>query len=120
MHPVTGDQIVTPWPLEAADMGYGPARSLGWAATVAPLVARAGRRTMGFALRTLRAPPMTDEPQTPDTARVDDAMASVREAVEQQLGVERPEHLDIDPAGARALLRRSAGRASTTRARPSC
>jgi tRNA (mo5U34)-methyltransferase len=42
---------------------------------------------------------MTHEPQTPDTARIDDAMASVREAVEQQLGVERPEHLDVDPAG---------------------
>ena len=40
VHPVTGDQLVTPWPLEAADMGYGPARSLGWAATVAPLSAQ--------------------------------------------------------------------------------
>jgi glycosyltransferase involved in cell wall biosynthesis len=41
VHPVTGDQLVTPWPIEAADMGYGEARSLGWAATVAPLRARA-------------------------------------------------------------------------------
>ena len=40
VHPVTGDQLVTPWPLEAADMGYGPVRSLGWAASVAPRSAR--------------------------------------------------------------------------------
>jgi hypothetical protein len=40
VHPVTGDQLVTPWPLEAADLGYGPARSLGWVATVAPLSAQ--------------------------------------------------------------------------------
>jgi hypothetical protein len=34
VHPVTGDQLVTPWPLEAADMGYRDvtplAGSCGW------------------------------------------------------------------------------------------
>ena len=29
VHPVTGDQLLTPFPLEAADMGYGRAVSLG-------------------------------------------------------------------------------------------
>ncbi len=31
VHPVTGDQLVTPWPLEAADLGYGPAVLVGHA-----------------------------------------------------------------------------------------
>ena len=39
---------------------------------------------------------MTDQPS--DINRVDDAMAHVREAVEQQLGVERPEHAQVDPS----------------------
>jgi hypothetical protein len=30
VHPVTGDQLVTPWPLEAADMGYRDVTPLGW------------------------------------------------------------------------------------------
>jgi len=34
IHPVTGDQLLTPWPLEASDMGYGPTTRLGWVATV--------------------------------------------------------------------------------------
>jgi tRNA (mo5U34)-methyltransferase len=33
-----------------------------------------------------------------DTARIDAAMTSVREAVERQLGVQRTGHLDVDPA----------------------
>ena len=37
-------------------------------------------------------------PTTPDPSRIDDAMAAVRGAVEQQLGVERPPHADVDPA----------------------
>jgi tRNA (mo5U34)-methyltransferase len=40
---------------------------------------------------------MTD-PSGHDTARIDAAMTSVRESVERQLGVQRPGHLDIDPA----------------------
>jgi hypothetical protein len=32
-HPVTGDQLLTPWPLEASDMGYGEALLLGWTST---------------------------------------------------------------------------------------
>jgi hypothetical protein len=28
---------VTPWPLEASDMGYGPTRLLGWVSTAAPV-----------------------------------------------------------------------------------
>jgi hypothetical protein len=35
IHPVTGDQLVTRWPLEARDMGYGEPASLGWARAVA-------------------------------------------------------------------------------------
>jgi hypothetical protein len=31
IHPITGDQLLTPHRLEAADMGYGPAVSLGYA-----------------------------------------------------------------------------------------
>lgn len=30
-HPATGDVLLTPWPLEAADLGYGPAQLLGYA-----------------------------------------------------------------------------------------
>ena len=33
MHPITGDQLVTPWPLEAADLGYGQPELLGWVST---------------------------------------------------------------------------------------
>jgi 2-polyprenyl-3-methyl-5-hydroxy-6-metoxy-1,4-benzoquinol methylase len=41
---------------------------------------------------------MTEPTSQPtDPAPVDDAMSRLREAVEQQLGVERPQHLDIDP-----------------------
>jgi tRNA (mo5U34)-methyltransferase len=40
---------------------------------------------------------MTEEPSH-DPSRIDDAMASVREAVERQLGVERPEHARLDPS----------------------
>jgi hypothetical protein len=36
-HPVTGDQLLTPWPLEAADLGYGAATRLGWVSSRAPL-----------------------------------------------------------------------------------
>jgi tRNA (mo5U34)-methyltransferase len=39
---------------------------------------------------------MSDEQR--DRGRIDDAMAAVRRAVEQQLGVERPQHADVDPA----------------------
>jgi hypothetical protein len=34
IHPVTGDQLVTPWPREALDMGYQNVTRLGWASTV--------------------------------------------------------------------------------------
>jgi hypothetical protein len=37
IHAVTGDQLLTATPLEAADMGYGPAVLLGYALAVAPL-----------------------------------------------------------------------------------
>jgi hypothetical protein len=37
VHPVTGDQLLTPWPLEAADMGYGEATFLGWVMSLAPV-----------------------------------------------------------------------------------
>ena len=30
VHPITGDTLLTPWPLEAADLGYGPAQLLGY------------------------------------------------------------------------------------------
>jgi tRNA (mo5U34)-methyltransferase len=43
---------------------------------------------------------MTDEQTTPDPERIDDAMASVRAAVDRQLGVERPEHATVDLATA--------------------
>ena len=29
-HPATRDQLLTPWPREAGDMGYGPVTLLGW------------------------------------------------------------------------------------------
>ena len=34
IHPVTGDQLLTPWPREALDMGYGEVTRLGWVSTV--------------------------------------------------------------------------------------
>lgn len=37
VHPVTGDALLTPWPLEAADLGYGEAKLLGWTSTQATL-----------------------------------------------------------------------------------
>jgi tRNA (mo5U34)-methyltransferase len=40
---------------------------------------------------------MTD-PTDQNSTRIDEAMASVREAVERQLGVQRPEHVDVDPS----------------------
>jgi glycosyltransferase involved in cell wall biosynthesis len=56
-HPVTGDQLVTPWPTEAADMGYVDAQLLGylWTSTAStgtrdrrhvdvPWASRFGRR----------------------------------------------------------------------------
>ena len=36
VHPITGDQLLTPHRLEAADMGYGPAVSLGYMLTDLP------------------------------------------------------------------------------------
>jgi glycosyltransferase involved in cell wall biosynthesis len=36
-HPVTGDQVLTHYPLEAADMGYGAATSIGFVLELAPL-----------------------------------------------------------------------------------
>jgi glycosyltransferase involved in cell wall biosynthesis len=36
IHPITGDQLLTPHRLEAADMGYGPAASLGYMLTDLP------------------------------------------------------------------------------------
>ncbi len=42
IHPVTGDQLLTSSPLEAADMGYGRAELLGYALAVAPLTGRLG------------------------------------------------------------------------------
>jgi 2-polyprenyl-3-methyl-5-hydroxy-6-metoxy-1,4-benzoquinol methylase len=40
---------------------------------------------------------VSSEPSS-DDARLDEQMSSVREAVAQQLGVERPEHAKVDPA----------------------
>jgi hypothetical protein len=49
VHPVTGDQLLTPWRLEATDMGYADVRLLGYMLDVAPLT---GDRT----LRTVTVP----------------------------------------------------------------
>jgi hypothetical protein len=46
VHAVTGDQLLTLTPLEAADMGYGPATLLGYALAVAPLTGRLGPKTV--------------------------------------------------------------------------
>ena len=43
-HPVTGDQLVTPWPNEASDLGYGAATPIGWSARVAPATGSLGPR----------------------------------------------------------------------------
>jgi hypothetical protein len=53
IHPVTGDQLLTPYPLEAADMGYGPGVLLGFALALAPLTGQLGpeRVTIPWASR---------------------------------------------------------------------
>jgi hypothetical protein len=37
MHPVTGDQVLTRYPMEVGDMGYEDVRLLGWMVEVAPV-----------------------------------------------------------------------------------
>jgi glycosyltransferase involved in cell wall biosynthesis len=46
VHAVTGDQLLTNTPLEAADMGYGSATLLGYALAVAPLTGDLGVKTV--------------------------------------------------------------------------
>lgn len=36
-HPITGDQLLTAWPLEANDLGYGEIRLLGWVSTASTM-----------------------------------------------------------------------------------
>ena len=66
--------------------------------------------------------PNLNPPDDATTGPVDDAMTGLRAAVEQQLGVERPEHLVIEPeacqrfaadlaGGARSRAPRRAARA---------
>jgi hypothetical protein len=43
IHPVTRDQLLTPWPREALDMGYGNVTRLGWVAIVPFTEAREAR-----------------------------------------------------------------------------
>jgi len=43
VHPVTGDQLLTPWRLEASDMGYTDLAVLGYMLAVAPVT---GTRTI--------------------------------------------------------------------------
>lgn len=40
MRPVTGDQLLTPWPMEAAKLGYGDVVLLGHLSARAPLTGR--------------------------------------------------------------------------------
>jgi hypothetical protein len=42
IHPVTGDQLLTCWPAEASDMGYGPPVRLGYLDALAPVTGRLG------------------------------------------------------------------------------
>ncbi|HKP89852.1 MAG TPA: hypothetical protein VJT75_07725, partial [Thermoleophilaceae bacterium] len=42
VHPVTGDQLLTTEPHEAADLGYGDAELLGYLDRVAPVTGRLG------------------------------------------------------------------------------
>jgi hypothetical protein len=44
LHPVAGDQLLTASPLEASDMGYGPAELLGYMLERAPVSGRLGVR----------------------------------------------------------------------------
>jgi glycosyltransferase involved in cell wall biosynthesis len=48
IHPITADQLLTFHPLEAADMGYGPAVSLGYTLIDTPLPPGAGMRRVAI------------------------------------------------------------------------
>ena len=97
-HPVTGDQLLTNAPIEATDMGYAQPELLGHVRAVAPVTGSFGSQVTAvpwasrFGLAARRA--MTD----PRVEQVDDAMASIRKAVEGQLGTERPAWADVDPS----------------------
>jgi hypothetical protein len=49
LHPVTGDQYLTHFPLEATDLGYGQVELLGYLAAAAPITGTLGGRQSGIA-----------------------------------------------------------------------